>query len=267
MKAAEHTERMIQGWTRIQVHRADLAIRRRDGTMIWQRNLSVDDLPLGWARAENAHGADVYIRPARGHDWPLVFLDDVPVPLAKPLALEYGAMVVQTSPEGGCHIWIPCDRALHEHARLRVQRRLAEKLGADKGSVSGEHLGRLAGFKNWKRGGCWVNVLCEMETYPRLPIPQEFLAVAAVEKTHQPMESKKIPGSPPARSRAGDGSPSGMEWAWVCRLLEMGQDPEQVYQMLVDRAASRRGEDVERYARRTVERALERVRGAFKSRR
>jgi hypothetical protein len=50
-----------------------------------------------------------------------------------------------------------------------------------------------------------------------------------------------------------------MEWGWVCRLLETGQSAEKVYLMLVDRAASRRGSDVERYARRTVERALART--------
>ena len=42
----------------------------------------------------------------------------------------------------------------------------------------------------------------------------------------------------------------------ICRLLEAGQAPERVYQLLVDRAADRRGSDVERYAHRTVERAM-----------
>jgi len=261
MKAAEHTEWMIQGWVRIQVHRADLAIRRRDGAMIWQRDLSLESLPLGWARAENAHGAEIYIRPARGFDWPLAFLDDVPIPLARQLARDHGAMVVQTSPEGGCHIWLPCAQLLDEHARFQVQRWLAERLGADQGSVSGEHLGRLAGFKNWKRGGCWINVLCEMKTSSLFTVPSWPQSLESPEKSLHATVSQKSFASATAPSGAGDGSPSGLEWGWVCRLLEAGRDPEQVYQLLVDRAASRRGADVERYSRRTVARALERVNG------
>ena len=62
-------------------------------------------------------------------------------------------------------------------------------------SISGEHLGRLAGFKNWKRGGTWVNVL--------------------------------------------GASCHGRHW-----------DPT---------VRPRRGRDAERYARRTLHRALERV--------
>jgi hypothetical protein len=184
-----------------------------------------------------------------------VFLDDLPVPVARQLALAYGAMVVQTSPAGGCHVWLPCDRGLDEEARLQAQRGLAARFGADKASVSGEHLGRLAGFKNWKRSGCWVNLLCGMDGAHRFPV--------------QPMEPPAPPGSirsepprPAARGGTGDGSASAMEWGWVCHLLELGQAPDKVYQMLVDRAASRRGSDVERYARRTVERALARTQPA-----
>ncbi len=263
MKAAEHTERMIQGWARLQIHRADLAIRRQDGAMIWQRGRPLDGLPLGWAKAENAHGAEVYIRPERGSDWPLVFLDDVPVACARHLSLDYGAMVVQTSLDGRCHIWLPCDRSLDERSRGQLQRSLTEQFCADKASVSGEHLGRLAGFKNWKRGGCWVNVLCDLDGSRRYAVPQRVLTGQHVERPPSVTSPPASPGGPPAKIRTGDVSPSGLEWGWVCRLLEMGQDPDRVYHMLVNRAADRRGEDVERYARRTVEKALERVRRAL----
>ena len=78
-------------------------------------------------------------------------------------------------------MWLPCDRSLDEGARLQAQRGLAARFSADKGSISGEHLGRLAGFKNWKRAGCWVNRLCRMDGARRFPV--------------QPMEA------PPAPSR------------------------------------------------------------------
>jgi hypothetical protein len=42
----------------------------------------------------------------------------------------------------------------------------AHRIDVDLGSISGEHLGRLlAGFKNWKRRGRWVNVLTASVEY------------------------------------------------------------------------------------------------------
>lgn len=145
-------------WTRLGVTRADLAVRRRDGAMHWQRDRSLEALPLAWARAENAHGADIYIRPARGHAWAVVFLDDVESDLALEVAGSNGGLAIRTLPEGGCHLWLPTSSPLDEAGRGQRQRWLAQQLGADPASTSGEHLGRLAGFRNWKRGGCRVNV-------------------------------------------------------------------------------------------------------------
>jgi hypothetical protein len=164
MKASWHTETMLTGWQSARVTRADLALRRSSGAMLWQSNLALEELPLAWARAENAHGAEVYIRPARGLDWPMVFLDDVLLEVAMAAARGHGGLAIQTSPAGGCHLWLPCAQNLNEAARHQVQRWLAERIGGDLGSVSGEHLGRLAGFKNWKRGGCWVNVVAFPES-------------------------------------------------------------------------------------------------------
>jgi len=252
MRAADHTQQMLQGWAALQVCRADQAVRRSDGAMLWRRDQPLEGLPLNWARAENAHGGEIYIRPARGFAWPLVFLDDVPIPAARQLALAYGAMVIQTSPAGGCHVWLPCDRDLDEDGRLQVQRGLAARFGADKASVSGEHLGRLAGFKNWKRGGCWVNLLAGMDGGRRFP-------AEVAQASTSPRATHAATCKPMARAVAGDGSASAQEWGWVCHMLEAGQTPARVYQMLVDRAAGRRGSDVERYARRTVEKALART--------
>jgi hypothetical protein len=53
-----------------------------------------------------------------------------------------------------------------------------------------------------------------------------------------------------------DTSQSGREWGWVCGLLESGSDPRSVYYRLVERARPRRGKDAERYASRTIIRAI-----------
>jgi hypothetical protein len=258
MRAAWHTETMLAAWRSARVGRADLALRQPSGAMLWQADLALEDLPLAWARAENAHGADIYIRPARGLDWPMVFLDDVAPLVAEQTARAHGGLAILTSPAGGCHLWLPCERPLDEAERHQTQRNLAGRLGGDLGSVSGEHLGRLAGFKNWKRGGCWVNVVFQPGWAPGaapLPVPAEAL---------QPDPRRRNPAlntSAPAARSGRDGSPSGQEWGWVCRMLESGCRPEDAYWALVEKARERRGEDAERYARRTVERAMANVRG------
>lgn len=259
MRAADHTQAMLAGFRAAGVDRVDLAVKNPDGTMLWQRNRPLENLPLAWLRAANASCAEIYVRPARGCDWPLVFLDDVAVAVAMEAIYRHGGLAVMTSARGGCHLWLPCGRPLDEAGRSRVQRWLAGKFGADPASISGEHLGRLAGFKNWKRCGCWVNVLgCAMDptnSWRGLEIPPGIL-----DGKEEPQVCKAGPGRSVPRSSSGrDTSPSGMDWAWVCNMLEAGMDPEAVRRDLIATARSRRGPDTERYAQKTVERALVRV--------
>ena len=251
MRARDHTRSML-AWWQDRVDRADLAVRRRDHTMIWTRDRALDRLPLGWARAENVRGAEIYIRPARGYDWPLVFLDDVPVETALRAASHYAALVVRTSPAGGCHLWLATPIALNEQQRRMCQQHLADTTGADPASTSGEHLGRLAGFRNHKRQGPWVNVLVDPADHPPWKPPPDLL-------DRQDLAS---PGTRRRAPQAGGGmdrSLSGQDWAWACRQLEAGAPPDRVRAILIERCRRRRGPDAERYARQTVERAARHV--------
>jgi hypothetical protein len=250
MTASAHTETLLRWWAGAGIARADLAVRRPDGAMLWQHRCLLDQLPLPWARAQNVRQADVYLRPARGACWPLVFLDDLAPARARRIARTYAALVVHTSPDGGCHLWLRTAFALNESQRGLVQRYLAQRTGADPASVSGEHLGRLAGMKNWKRRGVWVNVLegTGMPPPPWDPTP------ALQSTTHHIRQA--IAPSPYVPSAGSDHSESGREWGWVCGALQAGVPPDWVYRQLLDRAARRRGHDAERYARRTLERAL-----------
>jgi hypothetical protein len=251
MKAREHTLSMIDWWRFAGVSHADLAVRRSDAAMLWHRNLPLDDLPLTWARAENMRHGDVFIRPARGYSWPLVFLDDVTEDLASRTARKYNALVVKTSQEGGCHLWLSCCYSLSELQRYQAQRWLASRTGADIASTSGEHLGRLAGFKNWKRNGTWVNVVTSShDRRPWIPRAGDDLPLE-VDALH----SKATETMP----HNTDISPSGLEWGWVCGMLEAGLPLHQAYYRLVERARRRRGPDSERYARYTVAKALART--------
>jgi hypothetical protein len=244
---------MLRAWERVGIHRVDLALRRPDGAMIWQRDRSPHELPLAWARAENVRAAEVYARPARGYSWPLLFLDDVAPDDARRVACRYAALVVRSSPQGGCHVWLACTESLGEAQRTDAQRWLAARLGADPRSVSGEHLGRLAGFKNWKRGGAWVNVLDDSLLGPRPWDPSPALSVDS-----DPRPSSLLLRGPTAASV--DVSPSGRDWARVCRALELGDDPNEICARLIRDARARRGRDAERYARLTVSRALAHMR-------
>lgn len=256
MRAQLHTQRMLRWWRETGIDRADMAVMRPRGGMIWHYDLALDSLPLPWARAQNVRQAEVYIRPARGYSWPLVLLDDVAAPLAGRVARKYEALVVETSPVGGCHIWLGCDRPLAEDARRESQRLLARRLAADPGSVSGEHLGRLAGLRNWKRGGTWVNVLAASR-HGRLWNPAD--ALPDPEPMCMPVSRPDTPVRDPSQL---DSSASGREWGWVCGLLKAGCSPSDVHARLLDAARSRRGADAERYAHRTLHQALGRVRSS-----
>ena len=256
MKARAHTDTMFCWWNTAGIRRADLAIKRCDGRMIWHRDISLTALPLPWARAENARGSEVYVRPARGYPWPLVFLDDVTVAIASRVAQKYDALAVNTSPAGGCHLWLLCSRALDEAGRLQAQRWLATRIGADLASTSGEHLGRLAGFKNWKRGGVWVNI----QYAPRCGRRWASRFDETVDSADTLVQSGMCRCAR-RRTLNKDSSESAREWGWVCGRLEAGCDPRLVYHQLVERARFRRGDDAERYALRTIKQALKRSEG------
>jgi hypothetical protein len=248
---------MLTWWRAIGIERVDLAVKRPSGAMIWHYDVATDSLPLAWAGAQNVRRGEVYIRPARHGAWPLVFLDDVAKQRARAVAKKYEALVVETSSAGGCHIWLACCRSIDEGLRREAQRWLAQRIDADPGSISGEHLGRLAGFKNWKRDGSWVNVIAASR-HGRRWDPSVIPSAYRRENISMPARSG---------SQSRDASPSGREWGWVCGLLENGCPPERAYARLLDRSVDRRGSDAPRYARRTIERVLKHIGHAAATRR
>ncbi len=252
MNAFRHTSRMLQGWGQAGITQVDLALRRPTGAMIWHRRRPLANLPLAWARAENVRQADVFIRPARGHSWPLLFLDDVDMIMAQRIAGKYAAMIVHTSPNGGCHIWLRLTQSLNESQRAQAQRWLIQRINADPGSASGEHLGRLAGTRNWKRQGVWVNFITpsQLSSIPWNPSP-------ALQPDPSPIHTLSSPSSSFRSFSSGiDRSESAREWGWVCGSLKAGIHPDAIYRQLVERATPRRGRDASRYARYTLKRAI-----------
>ena len=104
-----------------------------------------------WAWYRNCEGADIYMRPATGPAWPIVFLDDLPPENAVKLSEKYACLVIETS-HNNCQVWIAATQPLTIAERALVQRTLAAGAGSDMASISGDHFGRAAGYINHKSG-------------------------------------------------------------------------------------------------------------------
>ena len=229
----------------------DFGIRRQDGTFI-QRDLQFLDpedieKALPFLRAENVRRSDVYFRPAHQESWPLIFLDDLTNHQARGIARKYQSWIIETSP-GLHHAWILTDRPLSKEERYAAQSRIVSLGTGDPGSVSGEHFGRFPGFRNWKRGGVWVNLISLPDTgLPRLKTFASSLPRGG-RRGSSGRSSSYVGGNDP--------SESGREWGWVCGSVEHGRDPDEIRQKLEIRARNRGKNDPEGYARRTVMKAL-----------
>lgn len=252
-----HAWYMLSWLAGARIKRVDLLVKRTSGVAIPHRAVSICHVPVPWLNAENDRGAEIYIRTTRGESWPLVFLDDVETNLACRIAQRYDALVVLTSTAGGCHIWLKTTYSLDEQERGQVQRWLAQRAHADRASTSGEHLGRLAGMRNWKRQGVWVNVI-RTDSGRRLRW-DPTLALREMRELQRLPTGQHAASCPKRESGMPDKSESAKEWGWVCGSLEAGAHPETVFHLLYKHALPRRGRDAERYARRTVQRAIEKV--------
>lgn len=257
MYASSHTCDMLHWWDSAGIHHVDLMIRRANGVTIIKRDITTQDIPLPWLKSENAHGSNIYLRPERGRAWPMVFLDDVKINMACRIARKYAALVIKTSTMGGCHLWLRTTYPLNEQERGHAQRWLAPKAGADRASVSGEHFGRLAGMRNWKRQGEWVNTIpLEIVDQPFWDPTPSLSPPEQMSNKQQYMSEKSTKRTNPTNR---DQSASGKEWGWVCGMLEHGIDPETAFRRLYQNAVIRRDTDADRYSRLTIFRAIKQL--------
>lgn len=247
-----------------EIDRFDLGLMKPGG-VFWQNGIGNLDLDgvlrrLLWLRSENARGSEVYFRPARDGDWPVVVLDDLTTEKVSKLSRKYQCWIVKTS-EDRHHAWILTGGApLKTSQRFCVQRRLAGLGWGDPAAVSGDRFGRIPGFKNWKRGGVWVNLV----SFPNPVLPRfnpwtggDFglstsVKVESISKGRPKVFTKDAPGE---TFRGVDGSASGMEFGWACGFLRTGGAVEEAIRRIEDRARERGKRSPENYARRTVENA------------
>lgn len=267
LKPAQQVNTFLDWMQEVGVDRFDLALIRfaQDpqgvfipGSVQLDRAGVVKSLP--WLRYENSRGAGVYIRPARGNAWPILFLDDVSPEAAHGLANRHACVLVETSLDL-FHVWLATDREMGERERYENQSSLAKKVGADSGSLSGEHWGRLPGFTNRKPGkeSVWVNLrrvtdgdafLTRNDAPAFCPVRGSGLALV------NPVSNKQL-----SAATETDIDESAMEWKFVRSALEAGVPPNIVHLRLLERCANRRGSDARRYAELTMRKAC--AKGGF----
>ncbi|MEW8308200.1 MAG: hypothetical protein G8D88_13870 [gamma proteobacterium symbiont of Ctena orbiculata] len=258
MTAQFNTEQQIDWFKEHGIDKLDFAVRRPSGAFIGHNTKAVSltdadrlQRTLKWLMAENANrDADIYCRPARGYEWPILFLDDLSN--HRTITNQYRSMAIHTSPQGGYQLWIATTTPLNEDERRAAQEPLIKKYGADSGSKSGEHWGRLAGFKNHKRGGNWVNFTTESD-HPALDsktllFPQGTEAITGGQVVFHQSSNR------PGRTAGGvDKSESGREYGWIINYLENGGNRQEAYSRLHARATARgKTGDIDRYVRRTL---------------
>ena len=192
MKPNEQTKKMMD-WLMATSHDEELAtfdmgIGDASKSMYFRRhgldNLSLDDIDsrTKFFRAVNTNGVEearrplnIYICSAKSQPQSWLMLDDLTIEQCREIAGNRTAMTIQTSTVS-YHLWLATSRPVTVTERKLCQQVLQKKYGGDEGSVSGDHFGRLAGFKSAKRN-CWVNFIGAEFTDKRAEV-DKLLAMA-----------------------------------------------------------------------------------------
>jgi hypothetical protein len=193
-----------------------------------------------WCRYKNYHGSDIFIRPHRHAKQPIIFLDDISVKKAMLVSKKYKSQIIETS-HNNTQVWISLTKSLSETERKVLQQHISRLGYSDKGSVSGDHLGRLCGFKSQKRN-CWVKLLGTSSS-----------------KRYDPPDLVDNPlpqGGACANRRNGEKSQSEIDFSWVLSRLRVGESIELLRSILIEQASIRGKPQPKNYAERTVRNAI-----------
>lgn len=196
---------------------------------------------LSWCRSKNCNGSDIFIRPHRHDQQPILFMDDLTIEDARMVSRKYRSIIIETS-HGNTQVWLALSQSLHENERKLAQQYIASRGLTDKGSISGEHLGRLCGYKSQKRN-FWVKYIGQSYAplyNPILAIPSTF--------PHGGACVKNMSGSP---------SMSERDFSWVLSNFRKGICATKLTELLTISASQRGKPAPAKYASRTVRRAMQ----------
>lgn len=261
MKSQDHTYNMLAWFSENGITKLDFSVKRPNGTFLQRDTAGIEIADEGqinrilkWLGFENwKRESDIYVRPARYHDWPILFLDDLSPHNADLIAKLHTSMLIHTSKAGGYHAWISTTKPLGEDDKGAVQHHYAQTFSSDIRSTSGEHWGRLAGFKNHKRGGTdWVNFHATGNGTAIDPNPVLFsgedTTTASFVPRHRPAVNLSQQGI--------DESESGKEYGWAIGFIRATGDIEEAKQQLHERASARgKSGNINRYVDHTINKA------------
>ncbi len=249
------------------VDRWNFCVLTARGMLGQDRGRDLDEVmkSTGWGWVKNNEGCNIYMRPARGGGWPIIFLDDLPSRKTLGISHKYSALVVETSRDN-CQVWIKCNLVMNEDERSSVQVSLSKMIGSDPGSTSGEHFGRAPGFRNRKAGrdNFMVRVLAATSCGDLDVTP--YVASEPVAPCPSPAGGRvrSVPHFVSSGTSSGDSSESAAEYRFcLARFrwsLEKGRDPTGevafLTQNLLERAIARGKRSPDAYASTTVSKAL-----------
>lgn len=257
----ESLKKQLEWFKGIGVEQFNFCVLTSVGMLHSNRSRDVDEVhrSASWAWAQNISGSNVYIRPARGTEWPVLMLDDLNPQTANKIWNKYSCLAVETSHKN-YQIWIKTSRSLDEQSRAVVQSKLCCLVGADPGSTSGEHFGRAAGFKNQKQGrhSFMVDIRAAVVDRPALN-PSPFLTESTAPS---PQAGGSVPSSrliPRHHHHPADGDQSAVEFRFALARLRVGDRPNEIAKKIasraLDRGKRRTAADCEDYAVATVKKA------------
>jgi RepB DNA-primase from phage plasmid len=125
------------------------------GERLWSTAQILREATIGFLRARNGEGFDVYFRPyASDHNAGYILVDlDYAQPTVLTAMRNHGhepCAVIETSP-GHLQAWVRVSLApLPPRLATSISRRLASLYQGDRASADWRHIGRLAGFTNQK---------------------------------------------------------------------------------------------------------------------
>lgn len=224
------------------------------------------DTALAACRARNRRDCDIYFRPARGVPASIVMLDDLTREVAMSVAEGHAHMLVETSPHNH-QLWVQTCIPLDERERKAVQQALIALHGGDPGSASGEHFGRMPGFKNRKPkyNLPWVNLIrfdtdaAALDVDGLLLPPRGACALeppAGVPLLSPAGDAPQARSPSPQSSSSGDSAESHKEFKFACESLRHNVDRAAIIGNIADRALARgkrrTATQAEQYAARTV---------------
>jgi hypothetical protein len=207
-----------------------------------------------WLRHENAHGCNIWIRPAVA-EHAIVMLDDLPAATAAAITRKYRALAVETS-SNNCQTLIVCSRPLTREQRQDVARALSRMIGSDPGAISEPRWCRLAGYRQRKPGkeGFLTRIIASagpdrpaldpaphLKTAPSSPAPAGGVVAFSTTSTTGGDESRR-------------------EFAFACHALRRSISPAEVEAAIAAHVAATGRRKSSGYAARTVAAALARLR-------